>query len=496
MDGEAALEKIGVGSAVILLGFGIGAVLEYLVKVVLARFLGPDIYGVFVQGLAVVQVMTVIALFGLHQSLPRFMSYYRGKGEEGMIGSSVATSLFLVLPSTIAATGVLFLSSEWLAVTVFSEPALVQPLQVFSLSILPMALFYLTIAFMRGMKNARYKVYVDDIVLPTAQLLLILAFLYLGYGLIGAVYAYLLALVVTLVAGCYSYTRISDIRLTGAELIPGKLLLFSWPLLVVSILLITGKWLDVIMLGWLKASLQVGIYEVAFAIAGVLGLLLSSLGYMFMPVISELYGAGNISRILELYRTITRWVFTITLPLLAGLLIFPSEILNVLFGPSYTTGATVLMVLAVGNFYLAGTGHPATILMAADRTERFMVSMGVSTSVNIFLNLLLIPRYGIMGAAVATTTALVVGNTLLLLFAWKEVGGFPYNRDFLRVFPGITVASALVYGVKMVLDPGLLASVALGALLVTIYVPVLYLSGGVHEEDFKMMRTLWSSLRR
>lgn len=232
MDGEDALEKITVGSAVILLGYVTGASLEYLVKVVLARFLGPDSYGVFVQGLAVVQVAAVVALFGLHYSLPRFMSYYRGKGDEGMIRGSIATSVYIVIPSSIVAAVVLYVSAGWLSVTVFSEPALVQPLHVFSLSIVPLALFYLTIAFMRGMQNARYKVYIDDVVLPVTELLLILVFITLGYGIMGAVYAYLLALVVTVAAGFHFYRKMSDMKLSGSRLIPGELIRFrgrlSW----------------------------------------------------------------------------------------------------------------------------------------------------------------------------------------------------------------------------------------------------------------------------
>ncbi|MCJ7479051.1 MAG: flippase [Candidatus Nanohaloarchaeota archaeon QJJ-7] len=495
MDGEEALSKVGVGSAAIIAGFAIGIVLQYLIKVVLARFLGPGSYGVFVQGLALVQAAAILSLFGLHMSLPRFISYYKGKKERRLIGETAGTALSIVIPSAIVVSSVLYLSSRWISATVFSEPALVQPLQIFALSVLPLSLFYLAVGFIRGRQNARYKVYLDDLLFPGVELVLVLVFFGLGYGVEGAISAYLISVSAVVIASYWLYRKLADGGFKVSKKTARKLLFFSWPLFILSILTMASKWIDVLMMGWLKESVQVGVYEVAFAVAGVLPLFLSSLKYMFLPVISELYGKGDLGEILELYRTSTRWIFTLVLPLFAGMLIFPSEILNVLFGQSYTAGALALAILSIGYFFHVAVGPAGNILLASGKTRLLLFGMLVLTVVDVVLNLFLIPRYGMVGAAIAMTSGLLAGNAVLLFLAVREVGGHPYTGKYLKSAVSVLVASIPVYGLKMVIEPGLIESVLLGVLLVLIYGSFLYLSGGVQKEDWQMMDEVVGAVR-
>jgi O-antigen/teichoic acid export membrane protein len=110
------------------------------------------------------------------------------------------------------------------------------------------------------------------------------------------------------------------------------------------------------------------------------------------------------------------------------------------------------------------------------------------------LNLLLIPEYGIVGAAVSTLVAYLVGDTVILLLAVNEINGFPYDSGFLRVLPPITVASSTVLILKQFLTPGLLGSVLMGVLLVSVYFSSLYMFKGVREEDYKLFNEFRSSL--
>jgi O-antigen/teichoic acid export membrane protein len=491
MDKEAALDKIGVGSTVVILGLVIGAVLEYLVKMVLARFLGPESYGVFVQGFAISAATAMIALFGFHMSLPRFMSYYRGKENEEMIENSVSTSLYIVAPLSLILSVLLYLSSDWISLVVFNEPSLVTPLKLLSFAVVPLSLFYLTIAFMRGMKNARYKVILDEVLISVIELLLLSIVFIAGYGLVGAVYAYIASLFI-MIAPCYYFYRKASKKSisTNSELIPRKLLNFSWPLFIISILLLTNKWSDVLMLGWLRESIEVGVYDVAFAIGSILLLLLNSLNYMFMPVVSELYGKGKLSDILEIYSTSTRWIFTLSLPIFAGILLFPSEIIKILFGNSYTTGTLPLAIIAVGFFYHAAVGPAGMILLSGGKTRTFMAATAVITAVSVLFNLVLIPVYGMLGAAIATTLGFVAGNTLYLLMVRKELNGLPYDRSYYKPVAGIAIASLVAYILKVVTEPGLIASVLLGIFLVFIYLSTLYLLGGFQEEDYELLENI------
>lgn len=485
MDSEKALEKIGVGSMVIVAGFVLGAIFQYLIKVVLARFLGPDSYGVFVQGLALAEAAASIAIFGLQMSLPRFMSYYDGRGNKEEIANSVSTAHWMIIVSTVLASFILYLSAGRIATVIFKEAALVTPLKLFSLLIIPLGLVYFEISLFRGLQNASYKIYLDDIVFPGGVLALVLLFFSLGYGIEGAVYAYIIAAIATVLGGYYLVKELVEYDFsTFSGSSAKKLMFFSWPLFVISILLITTKWIDVLMIGWLMESKNVGIYNVAYSIAGITSFFLGSLSYMFMPVVSELHGKDLKSEIQQVFTGATRWIFTVVIPICAGMVIFPREIIGILFGASYTSGATVLAVLAIGFFYKAAKGPSGMILLAAGKTREQMLGVGLTAVFLVLLNLLLIPIYGILGAAVGTTAGFIIGDTVLLLLARREIGSFPYSRDFLRILAATAVSTISVYSIKIVTDPGLLQSVALGVFMLLLYGILLVVMGAIRDEDW------------
>lgn len=479
------MRKIGTGSAIIIVGFAIGSVLEYGVKVLLARSLGPETYGVFVQGMAITQLAATIGLFGLQRGLPRFVSYFRGEDDEDAVEDAITTAGLLSLGGTAVLSIVLFMGAGRIA-TVFSEPALEPVLRLFAVAVLPLGVFYLGVAVIRGMQNARFKLMLTDVLLPVVEIILLAVLLGLGYGITGAVVAYTVAVIVAAIGGIYFFVHRTDYAVSDG-FIPGRLLGFSWPLLAVSVMLVMHTWIDVIMLGWLQASVDVGVYEVAMALAGFLFIFLSSLNYMFMPVISELYAAGNIDDILDVYRTATRWIVTLILPLLAGFFIFPTEILHVLFGSAYTVGAAALAILAIGYFADTVVGPAGMILLATGRTKRFMVALLVLVVGDVIGNLILIPPYGMTGAAVAMTAGFVAANALMLWFAQAVVDGLPYTRDYLRPVTAIVIVAPAFWLLKDALEPSLPGSVAMGAALVLCYAAVAYLFGAVKAGDRELV---------
>ncbi len=483
-----ALQRIGAGSLWIGAGFVAGSVLEYGVKVVLARFLGPESYGVFTQGLAVAQVTAVIALLGLHRGMPRFVSYYKGLDAPGHVAAAIRTSFLLGTGGGIVASIGLFAAAPVIA-TVFEEPALVGPLRLFAAAILPLGLYYLTIAVLRGRQNARDKVLLSDVGLPVVEIVLLAVLLSLGYGVTGAVTAYLLAVIAAAGVGLLLARRAISQPIRSAGFVPRELVTFCWPLLVVSIALVINKWIDVLMLGWLTESADVGVYEVSLSIAGFTNIFLVSVNYMFMPVASELWAEDRGDAIKDTYRTTTRWVVTGLLPLVTILLLYPGELLQLLFGSAYAAGATAMSVLTVGYGFGTAVGPAGMALIAVDRTKRFMTAMIILGLADILLNLLLIPRYGIVGAAIGMTAGVIVANLLLLVFLRRNLGFQPYSRAYLPAVGAAIGASSIGIGLQSVSIPHwAVSAVAVGA----VYLVLLYALGGIREAERTFLRGLVS----
>ncbi len=494
MDAEDAIRRIGTGSLVIMLGFATGSVLEYVVKIIIARWLGPGEYGVFVQGLAVVQVAAVVAIVGLHRAMPRFISYERGREKMGAVGAAVRTGTAVVAVGGVVTAAALYLAAPVLATAVFQEPGLVRVLRVLAVGVLPLSAFYFAVSLLRGHQDARHKVLVADVLLPAVEAGLLVVFLGYGLGLDGILAAYILAVTVAAVATILAVRRVvGGPVLAGDGFIPRRLLLFSWPLMAVSIIVVVDKWIDVLMLGWLMDAPAVGVYEVAMAVAGTLVVFLSGLNYMFMPVLSELLGSGRGGAAGGVYRTATRWVVTASLPLLVGFLVFPGQVLALLFGEGYVGGRVVLSILAVGYFYWCAVGPAGMTLVAAGKPAGFLAGMAVLGVVDVAGNLLLIPRFGTVGAAVAMTAGMVAGNTVLLVLARREVDAPLPGMDILGPVGAMAPLALVAAVVAGIVHPGPLLALGMGAVLTVAYVGLCVVTGAIPREE---VDAAWGAVRR
>lgn len=488
MESNEALEKIGKGSMIVFTGFLAGTVFQYLYKIILARFLGPESFGVFVLGIAIIQSATAIALLGLNESVPRFISFHRGKNELEKIRRTASTGLLITIFSSISFSLLLFVLSDTIALTVFEEAALVTPLKILAISIPALASIKFFLSLFQGQQDAVYSTLMNDFLWSGAIVLLVTGSVSLGYSVEGAAAAYLAAAFLSLPIIAYTYLRKYDHGFDFSDLNTRKLLVFSWPLFLISALSILTRWYDVLMLGWLTGSVDSGIYDVAYSIAGYGALLIEVVGFMFMPVISELYAKKNTKRIREIYDLATRWMTLTTLPVIAGMLIFPREIIQILFGSDYVGAALPLSILSLAFLFRVFKGPAEATFISMGDNRKLLAGKTVTSVLIVSLNLLLIPIYGTKGAAISTLIAFIAGDTLLLYYMRRKLGILPYDLKFLQIFVSGAIASLAVLIMEGALNPGLIGSVLLGAVLVTLYFTLLYLIGGIKRREVNKLK--------
>ncbi len=488
MDQDAALKKIGIGSGMVALGMMGGVFLYYLFKVLAARFLRPESYGVFVQALAIVQSASVVALLGLHKTVPRSISYGKGSEKSSSLSKSVVTSLIIFLPTAAVFTVLIYFSSDFVS-SMLSEPQLSEPLKILSFAVLPMGLLSLIKSFFRGNQNAKEKILIDDVVDPVVMLSSGLVLFWAGFGIEGAVAATLIATSAASIFGLYRFLSKNPVSFDKDSFVPKSLLSFSWPLFFVAVFTIFGQWYGVILLGLLMDSTAAGIYEIALSVAGTLVLFLTTVSYMFMPVVSELYGKDKLTEITSIYSTSTRWIFTALLPLFAVMSIFPQEILFLMFGAQYAEGGSLLAIMAAGFFFSVTIGPGEMVLLSTGRTKQYMLSIGSMVVIGSLLCLVLIPSYGLIGAAIATSAGNVVGNLFILVFVKKELGDHPYNKRYLKPIFSILLASTFVLFLRTKAN-SILLDMFLASILIATYIITLYKSG-LYEEETKLLETIF-----
>lgn len=190
---------------------------------------------------------------------------------------------------------------------------------------------------------------------------------------------------------------------------------------IASVQLINNN-LDILMLGVLEGDSGVGIYRAATAITILVSFGLVVVNTVITPQIVGLHAKQHRQALQAL---VTRSARTIALWALAGALgiaIGGRLILDVLFGAAYSGGYGVLTILALGQFANAIFGPVALILNMTGNERLTLIGVTLSVIVNAALNLALIPRFGIEGAAIATAVSLILWNLLLVIALKRRTG--------------------------------------------------------------------------
>lgn len=223
--------------------------------------------------------------------------------------------------------------------------------------------------------------------------------------------------------------------------------------------------LDVVILGLMASSREVGWYSAAYRIVFFVMAMLYAAHVTFLPEIARWASApralaGILSRSIGL-------AVTVTIPFVVGGALVAPSLMGLIFGDDYRSGAVALQLLLVSLIPLAIHGATRNVFLAMHRVglETMIIALGVV--VNVVLNVVLIPRYGIVGAAIAT----VGGESVILIGAFVALYRMGVRPELTPSLPALA-AAAIMAGVLVASPAGrpVLASVAAGAM---VYIAVL-----------------------
>lgn len=442
-DGERSslVHSLMRSGGLVFVGLAFEMCVLFLAKILMARVLGPDAYGAVSLGLAVFTITSTLVLLGMNTGVSRFMP----RDENVAVTRGVVVSaLQITLPLAVVSGGVLVVFAPTIARELFHDPATAPVIRVFAL-VVPLSVFTkLALGGIRGAKKTVPKVYLKNIVSPAVRLVAIGVFLSIGWHAVGIAWAYLVSYAIAGLIGLYYLHRYTPV-FTGRSYVSKhrELLVFSTPLVISAAMALVFDKVDTLMLGYFGATSAVGIYNVVYPVAWALLMMLNAFRYLFMPALSELHSEAAYDEMARMYQVTTKWVFLSTLPPFLGLVLFPRTVLSVAFGSAYTEGSLALVVLSVAFFTHAVAGPNKESLTSVGRTRLIMYDNALVAAVNVGLNLILIPRFSYLGAAVATAVSYVLLNLLYSYQLYRETGIQPLSASQLR--PGvITVGTVLV----------------------------------------------------
>jgi O-antigen/teichoic acid export membrane protein len=458
-----------------------GNLFVYLIRfafgVVIARLLGAQLLGMYSLGMTFPEVAGTMALLGLGSGVARYIPIAFHQKDEARLWGIIQVGL--VIPSVLGlvlALGI-FLFADPIASRVYHQPALAPILRLASWAIPLLALITVLEAITQGFKRMEYKVYSEDITLNVLKLLLTVALVGAGLGVMGAVAAYLVALVVTVVMLFVFVNHLFSLNRPWqtAQRNAGELFHFSLPVYLSQFVNEFGGSIGTLVLGLFGTVSGVGIFTAASRLSTIGLLFYFSLMRIATPMVSDLHSRGKIDELGRMYQIMTKWGLAFNLPVFLTTAIFAQPLLSI-FGQDFVSGAAGLTILAFASLFNASTGVCGTIVTMTGHSKLSLANSILSLVVTIGLDLLLIPQWGLVGAAVASALSVILLNVLRLAQVYLLLRIQPYNLSFLKPLAASLAAAGAAYIangwlmlrpdlVRLVLGSGVLWGVYAGALV-------------------------------
>jgi len=172
---------------------------------------------------------------------------------------------------------------------------------------------------------------------------------------------------------------------------------------------------------------------------------------MFTPTIAELYGKGEIQKLKTMFKIVTKWTITFSLPVFWIATLFSRSLLD-LPGNGFGEAWPLLIAFSLGAIVNAGTGSVGYMLVMTGHQKLSFLNSLTAVIVNVVLGVILTPHYGAMGTAIATGIAISVVNLMRLLQVRVLLKMQPYRMDTLKPILASLVSAGVTGSLLYLLD--------------------------------------------
>lgn len=481
------LESVASGASWYLVGRVVSAGLKFMLQVLLTRILGAAIYGIYTYAYSIVWLFVIIARFGTGKSLLRFIPEFESSPNKQNWVTRIAygTAMF----GSIIFSILLYFVAPAINSFTLDSTLLTTGLRIFAI-VLPLNTFInLSNSVFRAVNKIEYQVLVENIATPIIQLVAVATAAVFGakfIGIVGAIAAsaiLLFFITISILHNKISIEMLGDYESDSYR----RFYRFSIPLTVKDIGQRIYSRSDILMIGILLVSIDIGVYKVAILLMGLLKIPLSGLNQIFPSVASKLHADGSVSELEHIYTVLTRWSLTMGLVPSLVLFTYPSLVLS-LFGNEFSAGINILLLFVGAQLTNMAVGPSGFLLIMTDHQYLSMTNQWFGAILNVIGNYILIIRFGLIGAAIATASTLALINILRLLEVQMIEGMNPYKSNYWK-----PIAAGVCCGIIMQVSKTFTSGyklLLLGSTFGIITFIMILVATGIEREDREMFNQI------
>jgi O-antigen/teichoic acid export membrane protein len=474
--------------------------LGYLFKVYLARVLGAEDLGLYALGMTFVGFLGPFTSLGLVESAVRFASAYRASSNWEKLHSLLWRGGAILFGTNLVSGIVLLLVGGRVAVRFYHSTALAHYIPWFAMLMLVGGISTFYSRVLAGYRQVARRTLITNFIGTPANMLLSIILISVGWKLKGYLCAQVLSgsvICCLILAMVWKFTP-SAARPRSHRTVPLDAEVWSFSATAVGVLFLEFiiAHVDKVALGFFRNAREVGIYSISAAIVAYVSLILNSVNQVFSPMIADLHTRNDMVMLGRLYRTLTRWILGLTLPLAIIIMVFSVPILRV-FGRDFQAGWPILIIGTSGQLINSGVGSVGLLLLMSGNQQRLLRVQSIMAAVMVIASVSFIPIWGGIGAALAGAITNAGMNLMNLMEVRRVLRLSPFGRSYLRLLAptlGALIVAILVKHEMHWFHFDLLC-VGAGILLSYLVFSGLVLSMGLDDDDRLIAGAIWSRVR-
>ena len=422
--GDKDFSEIAKGSSINFLAKSLTFLLGITFSFLITKYYGADEMGVFSLVNSYFTIAIIVSMLGLHTAILRFVPEHIVKYSTYSAYKLFLQVFKLVLIMSIIISILAYLFSDFIAIKIFKNESLVTIFSIAAFFIVIQALAKLCHESIRALKNIKIFGFLE-VAVAIFKICLLILFTYFFYQEYNSVYTLFASYIFLLIGAVFFVFRLFNKKRGAADQVKTssnkEIVTVAFPMFLTGVMSVIISQTDIVMLGAMSDISNVGVYAIAVKLAFLTSFILTSINSIATPKFSELYHSGKMEALTKIAQKSSKLVFWVSVPIIIAFILFGKYFLSI-FGDEFIQGYPVLIILALGKFVNGIAGSVGSFLNMTGHQKMFNRIVILGGIVNILLNFLLIPQYGIIGAAIASMISIILWNLLASLYIKYKFG--------------------------------------------------------------------------
>lgn len=388
--------------------------------IILARLLNASEYGLLFLTISVFNVVGLLSKLGIAKSAARYIAEYKEK-DPNQIPHILRFSIIFNLVIIIIVCFLFFIFMDYI-IDILGEPD-IGPLFLVGILYIPfMSLFTYSRIILQGYELIKASSALLAAI-SISQAVFVIGLVFIGYGALGAFIGYIIsAALLSAIGLLYVYIEMYEGERPG-QIEPDlrrRITEYTIPLTATRTANILDKHIDTILVGIFLSPLAVSFYTVSKQVVDFIEMPSAALGYTLAPTYQAQKAKGNPKIAAKMYEEALSYNLLLYIPAASGLILISKPLIGLVFGRQYLGAVPVLQVLSIYAIVYSVNIVTSEALDYLGQAKYRALAQGVTSSLNVILNIILIPIFGVLGAAIATVITYSLYTSANLYVIWSE----------------------------------------------------------------------------